>query len=46
MSGIMLRVVDRSAWARNLSQCHFVHRKSHIDWLGIELGAARSEDGD
>jgi hypothetical protein len=22
----------------NLSQCHFVHNKSHISWRGIELG--------
>ena len=23
-------------WERNLSQCHFVQHKSHMDWLGIE----------
>jgi hypothetical protein len=25
---------------KNLSQCHFVHRKSHMDRPGIELGAS------
>lgn len=23
-------------WETGLSQCHFVHQKSHMDWLGIE----------
>jgi hypothetical protein len=22
----------------NLCQCHFIHRKSHMDWSGIEPG--------
>jgi hypothetical protein len=26
---------------KNLSQCHFVHQKSHVDWPGIEPGPPR-----
>jgi hypothetical protein len=29
--------------SKNLSQCHFVHHKYHMDWLGIEPG--RLPDG-
>jgi hypothetical protein len=30
---------------RNLSQCHFVHHKSHMDLPGIEPGPPRWEAG-
>jgi hypothetical protein len=32
-------------WDRNLSQCHFLHHKSHGNWPGIEPGPPRSEAG-
>jgi hypothetical protein len=31
---------------RTLSQCHFVHHKSHKDWPGIKPGPPRWEAGD
>jgi hypothetical protein len=30
---------------KNLSQCYFVHHKSHMDWPGIEPGPPRWEAG-
>jgi hypothetical protein len=31
---------------KNLSQCHSVHHKSYMDWLGREPGSPRWEAGD
>jgi hypothetical protein len=31
---------------KNLSQCHAVHNKSHMDWPGREPGPPRWEAGD
>jgi hypothetical protein len=31
---------------KNLSQCHFVHHKPHMDWPGIEPGPPQWEAGD
>jgi hypothetical protein len=30
---------------KNLSQCHVVHQKSHMDWPGIENGSPQPEAG-
>ena len=30
----------------NLSQCHFVYQKSHLDWSGIETGLPRASSPD
>jgi hypothetical protein len=34
---MMLKRVTKEL-GENLSQCHFVHHKSHMDWLGREPG--------
>jgi hypothetical protein len=30
---------------KNLSQCHFIHHKFHVDWPGIELDTPRQKAG-
>jgi hypothetical protein len=34
--GGMIMTGEKHNRERNLSQCHFIHQKSHIDWPGIE----------
>jgi hypothetical protein len=43
--GMKLTGENRSTRGKNLSQCHFVHQKSHMDWPGIEPGPPRLSHG-
>ena len=38
---------DKSKYLeKNLSQCHSVHHKYHLDWPGIELWPPSLDDGE
>jgi hypothetical protein len=34
----------RRVRAKNTSQCHCVHHKSHMGWLGVETGPSICEE--
>jgi hypothetical protein len=38
--------VKQKYWEKNLSQCHFVHHKSHVDWPRIVSGPPKLDAGD
>jgi hypothetical protein len=41
-----IRDTDRGNSEKYLSQCHFVHHKSHTDWPGREPGPPQWKTGD
>jgi hypothetical protein len=38
--------VKQKYWEKNLSQCHIVHHKSHVDWPRIVSGPPKLDAGD
>jgi hypothetical protein len=39
-----IKVKDKQKhWEKNLSQCHFIHQKSHMDWSGIKSRPLRPD---
>jgi len=46
MGGIVLKAKGSEYSEKNMSQCYFVHYKSHRDWPGIGTGIPRRDAGD
>jgi hypothetical protein len=44
--GMILTGKNRRTGRKNLSQCHFVHHKSHVQQIGLEPRPPWSEAGD
>ena len=44
--GMILTGEKRSTQEKSVSQCHFVHHKSHTNWPEIETGPRRWQAGD
>jgi len=40
IGGVILTVQNLST-RRKTSQCHFIHRKYHVDWAGVDAASAR-----
>jgi hypothetical protein len=43
---IILTGENKNTWGKSLSQCHFLHHKYRIVWIGVEPGPLRWVAGD
>jgi len=38
--------IKHKYWDKSLLRYHFIHHRSHMEWMGTELGLSRWEGGE